>query len=267
MRQTENRPHVCANGEPSPCLRLQKYLADAGVASRRKCEELITQGKVSVNNQIVTTLGVKINPTTDIVRLNNQIVKKQNDLVYLLLNKPKGYVTTLKDTHGRPTVLDLLQDVASRVFPVGRLDYETEGLLLMTNDGELAYHLTHPRYKIYKVYEVLVFGNPKESLLQQLREGIELADGLTAPAKIKALTFSEKKSLIQISIYEGRKRQIRRMFEEINHPVLELKRTKLGSLNLDIAPGDYRNLTEDEVIDLKKLIKNAIKGVNHGKKR
>ena len=230
--------------------RLQKYLAHAGIGSRRKCEELIIQGKVTVNGQVVT-LGTKIDPAQDIVKINGQVITKKEAKLYLMLNKPAGYVTTAKDNHGRLTVVDLVKDVKARIYPVGRLDYETEGLLLLTNDGQLAYRLTHPKYEVTKVYEALVQGIPDNTKLQKLRSGITLEDGLTAPAGVQALKKYKDQVLIEISIHEGRNRQVRRMFEAIGHPVLKFKRTQMGPLSIDIPVGKYRFLTGKEIQALK----------------
>ena len=235
--------------------RLQKYLAHAGIGSRRSCEKLILEGKIKVNGKVVTTLGTKIDPLQDIVEVNNQVIGKKEKKIYVLLNKPAGYVTTLKDPQGRPTVKELVKDLNIRIYPVGRLDYATEGLLLLTNDGQLSYRLTHPRYKIPKTYEVLVQGNPSKSALEKLKKGIVLEDGLTQPALIKILKQWKNKTLIKITIYEGRNRQVRRMFQAINHPVLYLKRVQEGSLRLGkLAKGEYRFLTEEEVKRLKKEV-------------
>ena len=234
--------------------RLQKYLAHAGIGSRRKCEELIQNGLVKVNGNIVNTLGIKIDPTKDTIKVRDKVVLQKEDKVYILLNKPEGYVTTVKDTHGRLTVIDLIKDVNARLYPVGRLDYDTEGLLLLTNDGQLAYGLTHPKHKVLKVYEALVKGIPDHIDLEKLEKGIILEDGITAPANIKVLEVYEPNSLIEISIHEGRNRQVRRMFEAINHPVLKLKRTQMGPLSLNnIAKGKYRNLSKAEIENLKKI--------------
>lgn len=235
--------------------RLQKYLAHAGIGSRRKCEELIIQGEVTVNDEVVTALGTKVDPAQDIIKINNQVIAKKEDKIYIMLNKPGGYVTTAKDTHGRPTVLDLVKDVQARVYPVGRLDNETEGLLLLTNDGQLAYRLTHPKYKVDKVYEAWVKGIPEHQELIKLRAGIVLEDGLTAPAVVQVLAKMKDKALIEITIHEGRNRQVRRMFAAIGHPVLSLKRTRMGPLNIDIHLGKYRLLTGEEIKALNKYTK------------
>lgn len=234
--------------------RLQKYLAHAGIGSRRKCEELILQGKVTVNDEVVT-LGTKVDPTRDTIKIDKQVIVKKETKLYLMLNKPEGYVSTVKDNHGRLTVLDLVKEVEARVYPVGRLDYETEGLLLLTNDGQLAYRLTHPKHKVTKVYEALVQGIPDKTKLQKLRVGITLEDGLTAPARVQTLAKFKGQALIEISIHEGRNRQVRRMFVAIGHPVLKLKRTIMGPLSIDIPVGKYRFLTEEEILALKKHTK------------
>lgn len=234
--------------------RLQKFLAHAGIGSRRSCEELILQGKVKVNGFIVTALGTKIDPDNDKVEIDNNIIKSKEDMVYVLLNKPDGYVTTSKDPQGRPTVIDLIKRVNKRIYPVGRLDYQTEGLLLLTNDGELAYRLTHPKYKVKKVYQALVKGNPDEKTLQKLRKGIILEDGITQPAQVKILNKIKENTLLELAIHEGRNRQVRRMCKAINHPVLNLKRTQIGFLTLGSLPkGQFRFLTSKEIEQLKSM--------------
>jgi len=235
--------------------RLQKFMAHAGIGSRRNCEELILQGKVKVNGQLITALGTKIDPEKDEIEVNNKLIKEKEDMIYILLNKPDGYITTRQDPQGRPTVIDLIKHVNKRVYPVGRLDYETEGLLLLTNDGELAFRLTHPKYIINKVYQALVKGKPSNNSLEQLRRGVLLEDGLTAPAEVKILDKIEDNTLIELTIHEGRNRQVRRMCKAVNHPVLNLKRTKIGSLDLGtIKKGNFRFLTEDELQWLKKSV-------------
>lgn len=237
--------------------RLQKFLARAGVASRRTSEELITQGKVKVNGQIVTVMGVKIDPAKDVIEVEGKKVKPEEKKVYILLNKPAGYVTTLRDPQKRPKVIDLLKDVKERIYPVGRLDFDTEGLLLLTNDGELTYALTHPKHEIGKTYLALVKGTPDRDKLKRFQRGLRLADGVTAPAKVRLLKKGKIGTLLEITIYEGRNRQIRRMCETIGHPVLELKRIKMGFLDLKgVETGKYRYLTGEEIKKLKKLLKN-----------
>ncbi len=239
--------------------RLQKYLAHAGVASRRTCEELITAGKVKVNGQVVREMGVKIDPSTDVVEVSGKLIEAREEKVYILLNKPKGYVTTLRDPQGRPKVVDLLKDVGKRVYPVGRLDFDTEGLLIMTNDGETTYALTHPKHEIGKTYIALVNGLPDRDKLKRFQKGLRLADGLTAPAKVKFLKKQGSNALLEIKVYEGRNRQVRRMCETIGHPVLQLKRVAMGFLDLDgLETGKYRHLTPSEVKKLKELVLKSV---------
>lgn len=234
--------------------RLQKYLANAGVASRRACEKYIEEGRVKVNGEVVKELGTKVDSLKDKVEFDNKLVKIKTSSVYIMLNKPEGYVTTVKDDRNRPTVIDLLKGVKERVFPIGRLDFETEGLLLLTNDGNVAYRLTHPKYKVYKTYEALVGGKPNEEKLEKLKKGIMLEDGMTAPAILKVVKKFSDKTLIEIKIREGRNRQVRRMFKAINHPVLKLKRTEQGILSLNsLEKGKYRYLTREEINYLKKI--------------
>ncbi len=242
--------------------RLQKYMAAAGVASRRKCEELILEGKVKVNGQTVKELGVKIDPKQDVVTVNGKVLREEKHIT-ILMNKPKEYITTVKDQFDRPTVMDLLkEDVKVRVYPVGRLDYNTEGLLLLTNDGELANKLTHPSFEIEKVYDVLVKGIVKEEHILALRKGVLLEDGMTYPAKVKVIDNEKGNTKIEITIHEGRNRQVRRMFAALGYQVIKLKRIRYGFLTLKgVSKGSYRYLTDREVKELKHPSKDS------GKKR
>jgi len=247
--------------------RLQKIIAAAGIASRRHAEELIKSGLVTVNGQIVTELGTKADPATDHIKVNNKLIKTPDRHIYIVLNKPKGYVTTSSDPEGRPTVMDLIRTVGARVYPVGRLDYASEGLLLMTNDGDLTQKLTHASSHVQKMYLVKVAGVPTEESLDRLRKGIVLQavkpkagekrspeKVRTAPAKITA--FKEGNNpWYEVSIIEGRNRQIRRMFEEIGHHVEKIKRVKYGPLELDVEPGKFRALNEKEVARLKQAVR------------
>lgn len=241
-------------------VRLQKVLAQAGVASRRKSEEWIRKGWVEVNGKVVTQLGTKINPHTDEIRVRGRLIRTEpKDKVYIIINKPKGVITSTSDPQGRPVVTDLLPPLSERVYPVGRLDYDSEGLLLLTNDGQLAHRLMHPRFGVEKVYLVWVKGRPAESELQQLRDGIELEDGWTAPAIVRLLRVKERggecDSLCRIQLHEGRNRQVRRMFDAIGYPVLSLKRIQQGPLQLgDLKPGQFRFLSKKEVARLKKML-------------
>jgi 23S rRNA pseudouridine2605 synthase len=225
-----------------PSERLQKILARAGLGSRRHCEELIDAGSVTINGT-VATLGDKADAETDQIEVDGVRIGTQPGLVYYLLNKPSGVVTTASDTHGRPIVTDLVP-VEPRVFPIGRLDQDTEGLLLLTNDGDLSQRLAHPKFGVEKEYLVEVNGSPTRGELRQLREGVELDDGVTAPAKLALV----ERTLVRITIHEGRKRQVRRMFDAIGHPVVRLVRTRIGPLaDRSLAPGEWRALTIDEV--------------------
>lgn len=236
--------------------RLQKFLAHAGIASRRACEELIARGVVKVNGEVIREMGVKVDPEKDTVHVSGKVVNSPEEKIYILLNKPKGYVTTLSDPQGRPKVTDLLAGVSERVYPVGRLDFDTQGLLLLTNDGEITYALTHPRHKVGKTYVALVKGAPDKDKLKRFQKGLKLADGLTAPARVKLLKKQGNNAQLEIIIYEGKNRQVRRMCETIGHPVLELKRVAMGFLRLEgIEEGKFRLLDRDEIRKLKALVK------------
>jgi len=249
--------------------RLQKILAAAGIASRRKSEELITAGRVDVNGQIVTEMGAKADPERDRIRVDGKVLQAEQK-VYLLMNKPKGYVTTVSDPEGRPTVMDLLKGIDQRVFPVGRLDYISEGLLLLTNDGELMQRLTHAALHVPKTYLVKVSGQPAEADLAKLRRGVVLppvqphsakgeklirksdSDALptkTGPAKVEKFRDGEN-PWFEVTITEGRYHQLRRMFEQIGHKVEKIKRVRYGPLTLDVEPGKVRPLTRPELVAL-----------------
>jgi len=227
---------------------LQKILSRAGVASRREAETIIVSGRVAVNGVVVTELGTKADAGTDRITLDGRPVRAKLERVYLLLFKPVGYVTTLKDPEGRPVITDLLKGVGERVYPVGRLDYNTEGLLLLTNDGEWANRLAHPRHEVEKEYLVKVRGRVTPEQVNRLADGVDLDDGRTAPAKVRVVHETERNSRIAITIHEGRYRQVRRMCEAVNLTVASLKRTRYGLLELgDLKPGEYRRLTLQEV--------------------
>lgn len=239
--------------------RLQKIIAAAGIASRRKAEQFITGGLVSVNGQVVTELGSKADAEHDHIRVNGKLLHGPERHVYLLMNKPKGYVTTLRDPEGRPTVMDLLRGVGARVYPVGRLDYSSEGLLLLTNDGDFANRLMKAASHVPKTYMVKVAGIPDAKGLARLREGLFIASDRgrrvkTAPAKIKPIRESDN-PWYEVTLTEGRNRQIRRMFEEIGHHVEKIKRVRYGALELDVHPGKFRRLTPQEVTRLKSAAK------------
>lgn len=237
-------------------MRLQKYLASRGIASRRKCEELILEGKIEVNGKVVQELGTKINPKTDVVKYNGKIVKQEEEKIYILLNKPIGYVTTAKEQFGRDKVLDLVK-VDKRVVPVGRLDMYTSGALILTNDGEFVNRLTHPKHEIDKTYNVTIAGMITKEEVEKLEQGVVIDNNYkTRPAKVKILKIEEKKnqSRIQITIHEGRNRQVRKMCQAIHKKVLALHRSKIGNLDIkNLQLGQWRYLTNEEI---KKLLKN-----------
>jgi len=233
--------------------RLQKILARAGISSRRAAEELMTEGRVSVNGVVILEKGTKADPETDVIAVDGRALSLDVVKVYLVLYKPAGYMTTLKDPRGRPLVTDLLSGVRERVYPVGRLDYNTEGLLLLTNDGEWANSLAHPRHEVNKEYHVRVRGKVTAGQMQRLAAGIELDDGKTAPAAVRIVRESDTNTWLSITIHEGRYRQVRRMCEAVSLSVVRLKRVRYGFLGLEgLKPGEYRALTPDEVDRLRR---------------
>jgi len=238
-------------------VRLSKYLARMGVASRRKSEEIIAAGRVKVNGQTIVEQGVKIAPGNDRIEVDEQIINEV-EKVYILLYKPRGYISSVYDPQGRATVIDLLQDVKKRVYPVGRLDFDTEGLLILSNDGDFANLMMHPRYEMKKKYEAWVKGNVKASELHSLEKGILLDDGMTSPAIVRILGKNNARTLVEIEIHEGRKRQVKRMCAAIGHPVLSLKRTAISFLSLeDLQAGEYRYLNIDEIKKLRQIAESA----------
>jgi 23S rRNA pseudouridine2605 synthase len=227
--------------------RLQKILAKAGLASRRSAEQLIRDGRIHVNGQRVQEMGHKADPACDLITCDGKPISFEKK-VYILLNKPAGYVTTLSDPQGRPVVTDLLSDIPLRLFPVGRLDLDTEGALLMTNDGALANSILHPSFEVKKTYEALVSGSPSSESLKHLEQGIEIEGIRTRPATVRILKRTPTQTLIKIIIHEGKKRQVRKMFQAIHHRVLHLKRTAYGRLGLGALPlGKYRILSTNDV--------------------
>ena len=236
-------------------VRLQKFLANSGVASRRKCEELILEGKVSVNGKVVNELGTKINPSVDKVECCGKLIHSSEKKVYILLNKPIGYVTTAKDQFDRDSVLDLVK-VKERIVPVGRLDMYTSGALILTNDGDFVYKVTHPKHEIDKTYIAMVKGELTQDEIQNFKSGLYIEDYKTAPAKLRVLYYDKNKDIskLEIKIHEGKNRQVRKMCKAINHPVLRLKRVAMGKITLnDCKVGEYRHLTEAEVNYLKSI--------------
>jgi 23S rRNA pseudouridine2605 synthase len=282
-----------------PSERLQKIIAAAGIASRRKAEEMIASGLVEINGKIVTELGTKANPETDHIRVNGKLLHGAERHVYLLMNKPKGYVTTAHDPEGRPTVMDLLRGIHARVYPVGRLDYASEGLLILTNDGDLAYRLMKAASHMAKVYVVKVAGKPDAAGIEKLRRGLMISGESgyrrpqrnrpekggtrtgedapvakdrfvrkaervkTAPAKVRIVREGDN-PWYEVTLMEGKNRQIRRMFEEIGHHVEKIKRVRYGPLSLDVPPGEFRRLSADELEKLKVAGSGAVPRVPSG---
>jgi len=237
-------------------IRLQKILSVAGIASRRAAERLMEQGRVTVNGRVVTKLGTRADLEHDNVSVDGQRIRSGDRRRYLLMNKPRGYVTTRHDPERRRTVLDLVPRVREYVYPIGRLDYDSEGLLLLTNDGELAYQLTHPRQELERVYEVVVFGVPASNKLQRLSSGMSLGDPRRTKAIVRLLgghrKRNENQARVSVTLREGRNRQVRRMFAAIGHPVIRLRRIQFGPIKVrDLALGDYRDLSLKEIKKLR----------------
>jgi 23S rRNA pseudouridine2605 synthase len=236
-------------------MRINKFLARSGVASRRHADSLILQGRVTLNGKPVNQLGIDVHDIQDVVEVDGRIVSPDKGTYYIMMNKPPGFLVSAHDPHHKRLVTSLLKNYKGKVFPVGRLDYDSSGLLLFTNDGNLAFRLTHPRYKVNKTYEVKCEGAIDDSALRNLEEGIMLDDGLTAPAKAKLIDKNDNTSIVQITIHEGRKRQVRRMFENVNFPVIALKRISFGNLKLaNLAEGKFVSVRRPQLIKLKNLV-------------
>jgi 23S rRNA pseudouridine2605 synthase len=246
-------------------IRLQKLIAGTGLSSRRKAEQLIASGRVTVNGKVVKELGTKVDPGRDHVKVDGKHLTSAQPFVYLLLNKPKHVMSTLDDPGGRPTVKDFLRGVLVRVFPVGRLDFDSEGLMLLTNNGELAQALLHPRYHVPKTYLIKVKGILTDGEIWQLESGVQLEDGMTGPAQVKKVSKAEANSWLEITIREGRKHQVKRMLESVGHPVIRLTRVKMGPLALGrLAPGEFRFLTDREANALRELVEERVEMVERG---
>jgi 23S rRNA pseudouridine2605 synthase len=255
--------------------RLQKIMAAAGIASRRKAEELIASGRVQVNGQTVTERGTKADPERDHIRVDGKLLKKPQQFRYFMLNKPKGVVTTVSDPEGRPTVMKFFGRSGARLFPVGRLDYQSEGLLLMTNDGELANVLTSAASQVEKTYLVKVSGKPTEGELEQLRRGVMIERGRRGEREGRVMTQPAKISLVrdtdnpwyEVVLTEGKNREIRKMFEEVGHFVEKVRRVGFGPLVLDVPPGETRELSEDEVTQLKRASRRRATSSEHSREQ
>ncbi len=234
--------------------RLSKLIADAGSASRRKAADLVRAGRVRVDGEVVTDPGVQVDPAASRVELDRHLLRPQPKR-YLLLNKPRGPLSAVADQRGRTTVIDLLGDTQERLYPAGRLDADTEGILLITNDGDLTYRLTHPRYGVEKVYRAEVRGRPSRAAIRRLSQGVLLDDGPSGPARVRLLRAGRDTSLVELTVHSGRKRMIRRMLKAVGHPVRALQRTRIGPLTLgDLYPGQWRSLTDDEVAQLRRCV-------------
>lgn len=235
-------------------MRLNRFMAMCGVASRRACDEIIESGRVRVNAVVVKKLGTQVDPQNDFVVVDGRAIRIKGEFVYYMINKPCGYITSVSDPQGRKTVLNLVPETGKRLFPIGRLDYNTSGLLLITNDGDLAQKLTHPSFEFGKTYVAEVLGNVGEKELAKLRTGIDIGGFVTSNAKAKVVSSSAGKSVVELTIHEGKNRQVRRMFEALNKKVVSLKRISIGKLTLGkLGLGECRELTQDEVRYLKEM--------------
>ena len=257
LKRADGTREKARSPQPAAGERLQKILSAAGIASRRLSEELILQGRVSVNGETVRELGTRADATRDEIKVDGRRIKTEQRRRYVLMYKPRGYITTRSDPQGRPTVMDLLKGVKEYVYPVGRLDYDSEGLLLLTNDGELAARLTHPRHEVEKVYEARVRGVPDDHTLDRLARGVTVEGRRTAPARVRAsepiVKGGAEQTIVELTIHEGRYRQVRQMFDSVGHPVVRLKRVRIGPIeDPQMPPGHWRELTPQEVAKLQR---------------
>lgn len=234
-------------------MRLNKYIADAGVCSRRKADELIANGNVKVNGATVTEYGIQVEKG-DVVSVNGTVVEEPSAKVYVAINKPLGYITSMDDDKGRATVAELVDDIPERLFPVGRLDYNTTGLLIMTNDGQLTYTLTHPKHEVWKTYVAVVAGALSDTRIAKLRKGVDIGGFVTSPAKVKVIKQMPRHAVVEIKIHEGKNRQVRKMFAAVGNKVQSLERTAIGDVRLGrLMSGHYRKLSRQEIEYLKSL--------------
>lgn len=234
-------------------VRLNKYIADAGICSRRKADELIGNGNVKVNGAVMKELGYQVE-NGDVVKVNGKVIDAVGKKVYVVVNKPLGYITSMGDDKDRATVAELVSDIPERLFPVGRLDYNTSGLLIMTNDGQLTYTLTHPKHEVYKTYIAKVAGVLSDARVAKLRKGVDIGGFITSPAKVKVIKQMPRHAIVEISIREGKNRQVRKMFAAVGNKVQELQRIAIGEIKLGrLMEGHYRKLNREEIEYLKKL--------------
>lgn len=234
-------------------MRLNKYIASSGLCSRRKADELIASGKVKLNGAVVNEMGVQVGPE-DQVMVNGSIIEAEEKKVYVAVNKPLGYITSMDDDRSRATVAELVEDIPERLFPVGRLDYNTTGLLIMTNDGQLTYTLTHPKHEVWKTYIATVAGVISDTRIAKLRKGVDIGGFVTSPAKVKVIKQMPRHAVVEISIHEGKNRQVRKMFAAVGNKVQKLERTSIGDIKLGrLMSGHYRKLTKQEIDYLKSL--------------
>lgn len=234
-------------------MRLNKYIASSGLCSRRKADELIASGKVELNGAVVNEMGVQVGPEDQVV-VNGSIIEAEEKKVYVAVNKPLGYITSMDDDRSRATVAELVEDIPERLFPVGRLDYNTTGLLIMTNDGQLTYTLTHPKHEVWKTYIATVAGVISDTRIAKLRKGVDIGGFVTSPAKVKVIKQMPRHAVVEISIHEGKNRQVRKMFAAVGNKVQKLERTSIGDIKLGrLMSGHYRKLTKQEIDYLKSL--------------
>lgn len=234
-------------------MRINRYIAAAGVCSRRKADELIANGNVKINGARVSEMGTDV-AEGDMVEVNGRIISANRRLIYIAVNKPVGYITSMDDDRGRPTVAELTADIPERLFPVGRLDYNTSGLLIMTNDGQMTYTLTHPKHEVYKTYVAKVSGVISDSRIAHLRKGVDIGGFITSPAKVKLIRQMQRYAIVEISIREGKNRQVRKMFSAVGNKVQELERTAIGDIRLGrLMEGHYRKLNKQEIEYLRSL--------------